>query len=294
MRPLHIRILRNVRNPDSLLGWVRYQLSRDNNVHFVTLPSSGTHWLRFMMAKALVDAYELDYEFTGIRPHDLVPTFRAKDQRFRYNDRESIPRIQHSHKGYSVLYRNSRVVLLVRDLRDSMVSSYDTYVGGIDPDMDFSSFLRADGVDERYHRTLERRVAFLNSWHENSEKLEDLLIVHYEDLKRDTVSEVHSVLEFVGIEAVTDGLVTDVVEFGSFKNMQRLEDPAENQPERGSADEQTDQDEGRKINEGRSDRWGEYFSNDDIEYFNRHIDENLIYEYGYDYSSFEASTQAGT
>jgi hypothetical protein len=236
-----------------------------------------------MMAKALVEAYNLDYKFTGIRPHDLVPTFRAKDQRFRYNERKSIPRIQHSHKGYSVLYRNSRVVLLVRDLRDSMVSSYDTYAGGIDPDMDFSSFLRADGVDGRYHRTLKRRVAFLNSWHENRDNLEDLLIVRYEDLKRDTVSEVRSVLEFVGIEAVTDELVADVVEFGSFENMQRLEDPAESQPERSFASNQTDEDEGQKINEGRSDRWREYFSDDDIEHFKQYVDENLVYEYGYDY-----------
>jgi len=283
MRPLHVRILRNLRNLDSLVGWTRYQLSRDNNVHFVTLPSSGTHWLRFMMAKALVDAYDLDYEFAGIRPHDLVPTFRAKDQRFRYNERESIPRIQHSHKGYSILYRGSKVVLLVRDLRDSMVSSYDTYSGSIDPDMDFSSFLRAQGVDGRYHRTLERRVAFLNSWHENRDRLDDLLVVRYEDLKSDTESEVRSVLEFMGIKPVTDESVTDVIKFGSFENMQRLEDPAESQPERGSANERTDGDGGRKVNEGRSRRWREYFSADDIKYFEQYVDSELLHDYGYGY-----------
>lgn len=167
MRALHTPLLQNLRHPTRFVDWAFYQLSRGNDVYLSTLPSSGTHWLRFIIAKGLVDAYDLDYTFTGIRPHDVVPPFRNKDERFAFNKQTHVPRVQHTHKSYSILFKRERVIILVRDLWDTMVSSYDTYSERIDPSIIFSEFLRADGVNKKRHRTLERRIEFLNRWANN-------------------------------------------------------------------------------------------------------------------------------
>jgi hypothetical protein len=269
MRPLYVRIARNLYHPMRFVDWGRYQLSRGNDIHLLSLPSSGTHWLRMMIAKSLVVAYELDYEFTGIKPHGIVPTFRAKDQRFIYNHRDEIPRVQHSHKAYSFLYRNERVILLIRDLRDTMVSSYDTYQDETESPVSFSEFLRGEGIDTGKRRTLADRVTFLNKWYRNQDNLEDYLIVRFEELNTDTAGTVESVVNFIDIKPVTDEVVNAAVEFGSLENMQRLE--------------QSEEERGKKVNEGSTDRHNTYFTPEDERYFSDYVDEHLVYNYGYDY-----------
>lgn len=269
MRPLHDRIGRNLRHPIRFLKWTHYQLSRENDFHFVSLPSSGTHWLRMLIAKSLVNAYDLDYEFSDIKPHEIVPTFRAKNQRFIYNNRKEIPRVQHSHKAYSFLYRNERVIILIRDLRDTMVSSYDTYRDETESPVSFSKFLRGEGIDSSKRRTLKDRVMFLNKWYRDRDNLEAHLIVRFEDLKADTTGTLDSVLRFINVKPITDDLVESAVEFGSLENMQRLE--------------QSEKSHGKKVNEGSADRHETYFTQDDEAYFTDYVNEHLVHDHGYDY-----------
>jgi hypothetical protein len=270
-----------------LFDWVIYQLSRDNDIYLSTLPSSGTHWLRFIIAKGLVDAYDLDYEFTDIQPHDVVPPFRNKDERFAFNDQTNVPRVQHTHKSYSFLLRDERVIVLVRDLRDTMVSSYDTYSERIDPSISFAEFLRADGVDEDRHRTLEHRISFLNGWAKNWQKLNDHLCVKYESLKREPHETTRTVFDFIGIDGTTDELVESATRVADIEHMRYIEQHGEANPDIGTEDTtETASEAGAKINEGTTKRYGEYFDEADKQYFKRVIDEQLEDDFGYDYETF--------
>lgn len=288
MRPLSVRILRNIQNPFQLVDWVRYQFSRSNDVYLSTLPSSGTHWLRFLIAKGLVEAYDLDYEFTDIRPESVVPTYRDKTARFAFNDNTEIPRVQHTHKPYSVLLRGGRVIVLVRDLRDTMVSSYDTYSERKDSSISFSEFLRADGVDEKRHRTLERRVEFLNQWHRNWNNVDDHLCVKYEVLKSNTRDVTRDILEFVGLDNVSDTLVARVTEFCDIDHMRYIEEHGEANPDiLGSPDKRVEPaGDGAKINEGTTHRYRDYFDQSDERYFKGLVDERLKDDFGYNYAEF--------
>ncbi|MFC6888245.1 sulfotransferase domain-containing protein [Halorubrum trueperi] len=288
MRPLSVRLLRNIRNPLQFIDWTRYQFSRGNDVYLSTLPSSGTHWLRFLIAKGIVDAYDLDYAFTDIRPESVVPTFRDKTARFAFNDHTDIPRVQHTHKPYSVLLRGGRVIVLVRDLRDTMVSSYDTYSEHKNGSITFSEFLRADGVDEKRHRTLEWRIDFLNQWHRNWDNVDDHLCVKYEVLKRDTHGVTQDVLEFIGLDNVSDALVSRVTEFCDIDHMRYIEEHGEANPDiLGDPNEQVKPaGEGAKINEGTIHRYRDYFDESDKRYFKRLVDERLEDYFGYDYGNF--------
>ena len=96
--------------PLKLWSWWRYQCSRSdlNDYFLVTLPSSGTHWLRTMLAQALIESFQLKEEITGIRQDDLIPTFLDKNHRFKYNSNERIPRIQHSHSPYYWIFKDKK------------------------------------------------------------------------------------------------------------------------------------------------------------------------------------------
>lgn len=256
-------------NPISRLGWLRYQLSRNNDYFLITMPASGTHWLRFMLAKALVDHYDLSYEFRSIRPTEIVPHFGNSGERFKYNQREEIPRVQQCHLPYFFWFRNKKVILLIRDLRDSLSSHYEDYVQTKRNDVvDFSTFLRNEEIGTEYG--LEKKVEFLNSWYHNKDKTESFLLLKYEDLKKDTQAELYKALNFIDLENISDNFLEKVVSFSSLQNMKQIE---KEEKRKGP----------KKIKKGQTKRFSPYFNDKDLSYFNQYVSEHLDNCHGYDY-----------
>ncbi len=160
---------------------------------------SGTHWLKFMLAKALVDYFNLPYEFKHIKPREIIPTFRNPQERFIYNDRLDIPRIQQGHLPYcfpyNLFFKNKKVIFLTRDLRDALVSPYSKIKN---PQFTFSEFLRDQKgkINNAAYGTLKDKVFFLNSWYKNKHKVKDFILVKYEDLKNNPQKELAKILFF--------------------------------------------------------------------------------------------------
>lgn len=280
MRPLAGRLISNIRRPGQLYRWWIYQNSRANssNVYLVTLPSSGTHWMRTMLAKAMVEQYALPDKIDVISDYHLVPTFRDKSHRFKYNDRPEIPRIQHSHAYYSWLFRRGRVLLMVRDLRDALVSHYRTYAAMKDPDISFGDFLRGRNVrrpGQKNNHTLLTLVGFMNSWTLNRHKLASSIVVKYEDMRKNESEVLVNVLEFCGFGGVDDKLIYSVIEFASIENMRKI-DNANPLPQY--------QDKVQKIRDGLVGKYDRYFSEDDKVYFKEIVKSKLHDSLGYDYT----------
>jgi hypothetical protein len=238
------------------------------------MPSSGTHWVRLMLARGLVTSFALPDEIDSIRVEHLIPTFRDKAARFKYNDRADIPRIQHSHAPYSWIFRKRRVIVQIRDLRDALVSHYKVLSTQQKYGGSFKEFLRGVKLDERYHNSLRTRVQFLNSWGKGAKHTEAFLVVRYEDLKMDTADQVRRILEFVRLPRVNDQMIADVVEFGSIENMRRLERRNPLPQYKGGV---------WKVGEGLSGSFRNFFEESDLQYFRDYISEHLAYDFGYDY-----------
>jgi hypothetical protein len=111
------------------------------------------------------------------------------------------------------------------------------------------------------------------------------MIVRYEDLKIDTVGTTEEVFEFINIDDITDELVENAVEFSSLNHMSYIEEHGESNVEaiRGNDKIETTDTEGQKINEGSTSRYGEYFDDDEITYFQRVVEDELIHDFGYEY-----------
>lgn len=274
MKPLYRRLLRNLKNPVRLVSWLAYQLSRRNNYFFVSMPCSGTHWLRFMLAKSLVEYYDLDYEFHDIKAREIIPSFRTKTDRFQYNHRREIPRIQHSHDLYSPLYYNRDVILLLRNLRDSLVSHYERYTTWHDPNIGFPDFVRENGISQYDVKSLSWRVSFFNSWGENTESLASFEVVKYEQLKDNTTRTLQAVLESIDLGEVESSFLESVVEFASKEHMSQLEQASE-ENQQGTP----------KVNKAKTGRHEEYFTEDVERYLREYLDEKLEYDFDYGYTT---------
>lgn len=278
MRPLTQRIVNNLTNPLVLYKWWRYQNNRsdDRDFFLVTLPGSGTHWLNLMIARTMVEAFNLQDEITSIRNNHLIPSYRSKLQRFKYNNRIEIPRIQHSHAYYSWLFRNKKVILLVRDLRDTIISHYRTYVSMRDSECSFSDFLRGVNVNrpgQKNNHTLLTLIGFLNSWSKGRPKTRLLHLVRFEDLKNNTEPEMEKICAVLGFPLNKDVLEM-VIQFGSLKNMRKLEAKEPLPQYRGKL---------KKVGDGKIGGNRDLFSSDDQEYVQMIIKDYLVDDYAYDY-----------
>jgi hypothetical protein len=65
-------------------------------------------------------------------------------------------------------------------------------------------------------------IDYLNLWAREADKVEDLLIVRYEDMRRDTARALERIVTFIGTPG-NDEQIADAVRFASVENMRNME-----------------------------------------------------------------------
>lgn len=190
---------------------------RRADVHLISYPKCGRTWLVVLISKSL----ELHYGIRLRKPLRL----RAYARPWR-----EIPYILQHHDGGPEFrlpeeleqdkseYAGSKVVFMVRDPRDVLVSSY------------FQKTRRNanyQGHMEEYVRErrggIETLVDFYTIWARNHALPKDFLLLRYEELHADTPGQLRRVLDFIGVSGVSDATIQAAVDFGRFDNMRQLE-----------------------------------------------------------------------
>ncbi len=274
--------------PVRVLRFLHYQILHDNDFILATMQSAGTHWLRFMIAKAIVNFFDLDYQFKNIHPISVVPGFSLKaPSQFIYQQRSEIPRVQQTHFRYvfpwSIFFRCKRSIVLVRDLRDALASHYRKALRQGQPEilaMSFLEFLMDEqGIVRKtsVQGSLGGRVEFLNSWGTaHAKRPTKVLVIRYEDLMVDPSCVLKQVMNFLGIE-VDDLFVERVVEFSSLENMKLLGEKAMKSGEGKGMQEIM------AVNKGVVGSFRELWVPEVEEYFQNYISRHLRYDFGYHY-----------
>lgn len=192
-------------------------LARRCDVFLVSFPKCGRTWLRVMLGIALGERF-------GVQVRNLR---RFTDAGV---DHPGLPRILATHDDSPqgkpadlVLrdkrgYRGRKVILLVRDPRDAIVSLYFhvTRRRG----RPYGGTLR-DFARDRVG-SLASLLAFYDAWAPQLAG-DDLLLVRYEDLHADPHGQLRRVLGFLGVDGVREDTVARAVDGAAFDRLQAVE-----------------------------------------------------------------------
>jgi hypothetical protein len=239
--------------------WTRHL---EAEVHFLSFPKCGRTWLRRMLGRVLVRHFELgDADPVDLRRmsrlHPAIPTMHMHhdDDAFWKPVRHLNPR--------RTWYRDKRVVLLVREPKDVIVSAYfqkskreKTFSAGI------SRFLREEegGID-----TL---IEYYNIWHRNADVPRTFLCISYEQLHADAAGVLRRVLDFLEFPDIPDAVIDEAVAHASFARTRRRE--------RGGEGGSATPDEALKARRGKVGGHVEQLSSEEIDELDEHIRTRLL------------------
>lgn len=238
----------------------------------ISYPKSGRTWLRLMLGVYLfgepsANAMEL-FEMTSRRKdwptvdisHDDYPMWKPSDR--IVTDKSC--------------YKDKRVLLLVREPKDTLVSFYFQYTRRGDKDRandsafsgSISEFIRHDIGG------LPSLVRFMNAWADQRQLPGGFMLCRYEDLHAQPVESLKRVLEFLGWSSVEDEAVRHAVEACEFSRMRKMEESRALGNQRLMPPEDGDP-EGFKVRKGQVGGYREYLSDEDIAWADAYLDEHL-------------------
>lgn len=187
---------------------------------------SGRTWLRVMLSRV--------FQLRGGLSEDTLLDF----DNFRKLDK-SLPAVFFTHNNYlkdytgnfesKAHFQGKKIVLLVRDPLDVAVSQYYQWQYRMRPNKKFINDYPPHGADISIwdfvldeKAGVPRIVDYFNGWARAIPQLQDVLIVRYEDMRRDPEQALKKILDFTGMPASPEE-VSAAVEFASYDNMKKME-----------------------------------------------------------------------
>ena len=261
---------------------IRYQLRHVSKLfkpHYeiVSYPKCGRTWVRFMLGNMFNEHFAL-----GLDNDQMLELKKKVHWR-----RLAIPYIEMHHdadaykKHVSEIafrtgrYTGKRVLFLLRDPRDVVVSQYHQLSkrqGLVDTDL--SSFIRSEDGG------LPCIVKFYNEWLEHIHVTREHLILRYEDLKSDPFGQLKRLVAFFGLSDIPDTCLRNAIEASTFARMQKLEKKGAFTNERMRPKDPNDT-QTFKVRKGKVGGYLDECSPDDIRFIDGYIADNLSPEAGY-------------
>lgn len=243
------------------------------DVFIISFPKCGRTWLTMILARIFQKEYNL--------PEGYVTNIESISDKLL-----SIPKIRVFHednpqnkKSIELLkdktsYKNNKIILLIRDPRDVIVSWYfheknrkKRYNGKLN-DFLFKGFGDFNTI-----------IKYYNIWSENMTKLKNILILRYEDLTNDSLNQIKRVLEFMNIKNISNEKILESLEFSKFDNMQKMESDNKFNVNRLKPGDKKDMD-SFKIRKGKIGGYKDYLNTEEIQILNKKmISLNKIYGY---------------
>lgn len=278
-------------------GKEEYRKLRLADAVIVSFGKSGRTWLRVMLSRF----YQVRH---GLSERHLM----GFDNLHRKN--HEIPRLFFTHDNYLKDYTGNadnksdyydrKVVLLVRNPADTAVSQYfqwkyrmrdrkksiNQYPQGME-DLSVYDFV----MDEK--AGLPKIIGFMNIWAEEMARLENILIVRYEDMREDPGTALKQVTSFIGTEA-SDDQIEEAVRFASIENMRNMES---NRTFWLSGSRMVTRDKSNpdayKVRRAKVGGYRDYFDDEQIRQVEDYINTHLSPVFGYN-TDRQPSQQAGT
>lgn len=205
----------------------------DFDVYLLSYPKCGRTWLTLQVGRAISQHFGVEVpnllklSVLGEKIPE-VPHIRLThdDQPHRKRPHELSPTREK--------LAGKKVILMVRDPRDVIVSYYH-HKSHREPLRDFWWFQRKrKETHSRFQGTLDEfldveiggfdtLLRYYEIWLEARHTPAAFMLLRYEDMQADPVSQLRRVLDFMGLAEITDAEVKEAVEYASFRNMRKIE-----------------------------------------------------------------------
>lgn len=268
-----------------LRGRKEFREIRKADVVIISPPKSGRTWVRVLLSRFFQKKHGL--------PEDQLLGFDNYHRQC-----PAVPRIRFTHdkyvsdytrdRGSKRLYYGKKVILLVRDPRDVVVSNYFQWTATINP---FKKKARRvpDNPDDvplydfvmDPELGLQKTIRFLNEWAPELPKMQAYLLVHYEELRADPSDAFKRILAFMEL-SFSDEEVADAVAYASFDNMKKLEaSRAFDSDSRRLMVKNPNDPNSFKVRQGKVGGYRTHFDGEELSSIDALVDENLAPVYGY-------------
>jgi len=247
-RLLHAKAARSkIRVP---LVWSWHIGLKQQDMFMASYPRSGSTWLRFMLFQILTGAepgfQRIDQCIPEIDFHRGVPPILPNGGR-----------LVKTHEQYRKEY--TRAIFLVRDMRDVFLSCYARATeSGLVP-------LVSDGTFDGFFRAyLDGHALQQGSWQAHTKtwlesplaKNGNLLVVRYEDLRKNSEQTLAELVSFLGIKPNMD-VIRKSIENNSLQQMRAKEDRARKagEPSALLGSHKSNREDGRFVRKGSIGGW---------------------------------------
>ena len=244
-------------------------------MYIISYPKSGRTWLRALIGKYLSLKYDLpEYSILStktITSESSLPKVSFTHDGAGMSDKAKLEKLS----GDKQAYANKKVILMGRDIRDTLVSAYFQATKRVNTfDGTISKFIRTEEFGT------ERILSFYDIWVRNQHVPKSFLFIRYEDLHQDPRGTLRKVLEFIGEANPAENLLDQSIEYCSFSNLKILE--ARNKFRKGKLKPADAADpESFKVRKGKTGGYTEYLSEQDVEFIDK-----ARADYNFDFSKF--------
>ncbi|KAK9683881.1 hypothetical protein RND81_10G171800 [Saponaria officinalis] len=215
-------------------------IAKDSDILISSLPKTGTTWLKSLLY-AVVNRPDTPITQSPLldhNPHELVRGLETdiyKNESINKLDQVSDPRLVSTHLPYaslpqSVRSSKAKILHITRNPSDMLVSQYHfTTSMKRKLNKDFKAPKFEQFFDDFCKGVFNIGPYFdnvLGYWNASIEQPEKVLFLKYEQLKSNPALQVKRLAEFIGMpfstQEETDGVVDDIIELCSFKNIKDL------------------------------------------------------------------------
>lgn len=193
-----------------------------DDTFLVSYPRSGNTWTRFLIANLVYPNQEVSF----LNIEKLIPDTSSQSNRALKRTRR--PRIIKTHQYFD--HRYPKTIYIVRDPRDVVLSYYDfqrkyrQIEDGYPLERYVGDFVRGQIGSADWGTWLEN----VATWVYTRGRSKEFLLLRYEDMMANTVSELTRIAHFLGIEP-DPARVRRAVELSSADRMRQLEKQEQDQ-----------------------------------------------------------------
>ena len=268
-----------------LRGRSEYRELRRYDVVVAAFGKSGRTWLRVLLSRV----YLLTH---GVSESRLLGFGRSSRRD------PTQPRIFFTHDNYiqdytgnrdsKADYYDRRVLLLVRDPRDVTVSQYFQWKHRMKRSKTRLNHFPPKGTEVSIYdfllhprHGLVRCVDFLNLWARDMDQIADLLVVRYEDLRREPAKILGEIVAFLGTEAPPE-VIEQAVDHASVENMRKLESAntslfAGSRMKPGNRENA----DSYKVRRAKVGGYRDYLSDEEVAQIDAYVEQHLRPDFGY-------------